>query len=298
VAAGCGGDDGTSDPSSPARSAGEHRHLHPAGSPEEIAAMGQPDAPVVGPQGRVPQFVIECGFSHAAPDDPIVFPGQPGASHLHVFFGNTTTDADSTYESLLAGDTTCDRRLDTASYWAPALLDGGEVVEPNKSTAYYRPGLGVDPTTVQPFPAGLVMIAGDASATTPQPVSVVAWTCGTGSLREPSPPACPEGRTLRMVVTFPDCWDGERLDSENHRDHVHYSSGGQCPADHPVPVPQLTFTIEYPVSGPADHFVLASGPTYSAHADFVNSWDQPELESQVALCLHREVVCRITSGRV
>jgi hypothetical protein len=34
-----------------------------------------------------------CQFSHMAFDDPIVYPGQPGKSHLHVFFGNTGTNA-------------------------------------------------------------------------------------------------------------------------------------------------------------------------------------------------------------
>jgi len=33
-------------------------------------------------------------------DDPIVFPGQPGKSHLHTFFGNTLTDAFSTVDSI------------------------------------------------------------------------------------------------------------------------------------------------------------------------------------------------------
>ena len=54
--------------------------------------MGQPDAPIAGPQGNQPQFLVECAFSHAAQDDPIVFPDQPGMSHLHVFFGNTVVD--------------------------------------------------------------------------------------------------------------------------------------------------------------------------------------------------------------
>ena len=40
-------------------------------------------------------------------DDPIVFPGQPGASHLHDFFGNTGANASSTFETMLAGETTC-----------------------------------------------------------------------------------------------------------------------------------------------------------------------------------------------
>src|SRR3954454_23956536 len=41
-------------------------------------------------------FATICDYSHQAPDDPIVKPNQPGASHLHQFFGNATTDAAST----------------------------------------------------------------------------------------------------------------------------------------------------------------------------------------------------------
>ncbi len=60
--------------------------LHPS---TDATSLGQPDAPIAGPQGAVPQFVVECAYDHAAPDDPIVAPGEPGASHLHVFFGHT-----------------------------------------------------------------------------------------------------------------------------------------------------------------------------------------------------------------
>ena len=58
-------------------------------------------------------------------------PGWTGMSHRHEFFGNTTTDADSTYESLSVGDTTCAQKLDRAAYWVPSLLDAdGEVMPP------------------------------------------------------------------------------------------------------------------------------------------------------------------------
>src|SRR3546814_17989920 len=82
----------------------------------------------MGPQGRVPQFKVECGWSHTATDDPIVHHGHPGRSHLHDFFGNTATDARSTPESLVGGDTTCQNKLDPAAYWAPAMLDRKSVV--------------------------------------------------------------------------------------------------------------------------------------------------------------------------
>jgi hypothetical protein len=100
-----------------------------------------------------------------------------------------------------------------------------------------------------------------------------------------------------MVVTFPDCWDGERLDSEGHRDHVRYSGADGCPATHPVAIPQLTFTVAYPITGDPSGLALTSGGIHSMHADFVNSWDQDKLVREVEGCLHREVVCGVTSGR-
>lgn len=267
-------------------------HVHTSAT-----SLGQPDRPIAGPQGAVPQFVIDCEFSHLAADDPIVYPGESGASHLHAFFGNTTTNADSTTADLVGGPTTCDQSLDAAAYWVPTLLRDGEPLEPVKSTAYYRPGIDVKPSTVQAFPAGLVMIAGNAGADEPQPVSIVAWSCGAGIERSVLPPTCAQDRQLRLLVTFPDCWDGKRLDSDDHHAHVAYSSKGRCPETHPVPVPQLQFSVEYPAWGDPQGLMLASGGLLSGHADFMNGWDQRRLETEVRLCLHREVVCGVASGR-
>jgi Domain of unknown function (DUF1996) len=250
-----------------------------------------------GPQGRVPQFVVECGFSHQAPDDPILHPGHRGRSHLHVFFGNTTTDADSTVADLAAGGTTCDQRRDLASYWAPALLDHGRVVEPGSAVAYYRPGVGVDPATVEPYPYGLKMLGGDPAADEPQSLDVVAWSCGTGSVREVTPPTCPESRPLRMAVSFPDCWDGENLDSPDHVSHVARSEGGACPDSHPVPVPQLLLTISYPITGGGHELALASGSVLTGHADFFNAWDEDKLRTEITSCIHRGLTCGVASNR-
>jgi hypothetical protein len=53
-------------------------------------------------------FRTVCGFSHMAFDDPIVYPGQPGVSHLHAFFGNAAANAYSTAQSLAnSGKSTC-----------------------------------------------------------------------------------------------------------------------------------------------------------------------------------------------
>src|SRR5213079_507048 len=42
------------------------------------------------------RFVSVCEFSHQSMNDPIVYPGKPGKSHLHEFFGNASTNAYST----------------------------------------------------------------------------------------------------------------------------------------------------------------------------------------------------------
>lgn len=251
----------------------------------------------VGPQGRAAQFVTDCGFSHHAADDPIVHPDVPGASHWHDFFGNTTTDAASTHESLLGGATTCQARADTAAYWAPAVFIDGEAVQPTKSTAYYRVAPGVEPTDVVAHPPDLRMIAGDMHATEAQSTDLVGWACGVSTRHSSTPPSCPASAPLRSVITFQDCWDGKNLDSDDHRSHVANSVDGRCPASHPVHIPQLTFAITYPLSGPQPDLQLASGAPITLHADFVNAWDQAALEREVTKCLHRGAVCGLSSNR-
>jgi hypothetical protein len=251
----------------------------------------------VGPQGGTPQFTVECAWSHALPDDPIVHPGRPGRSHLHDFFGNTTTDAASTLSSLLAGDTTCQQRLDTAAYWTPALSDGGRPVRPHSLVAYYRPGPGVDPSSLRPYPPDLRVIAGDPTATGPQALDVAAWLCGSSPLLAATPPDCPAGAPLGARITFPDCWNGTDVDSADHRHHLARSTDGRCPAGHPVPVPQLILHVRYPLSGGGRDLELASGGVHSLHADFVNAWDQEKLEREIRVCLTNGKVCGVVSNR-
>lgn len=282
------------------------------GAPERAAGTGQvafaaPDRVLSGPQGLVGQFLVECAFDGFLPDDPIVHPNAAGASHLHQFFGAVGVHADSSYSDLIAADTTCSQQLDTASYWAPALIDQDlNPIEPSRSVAYYRVGPGVDPDVVEAFPANLMMVAGDHTAVEPQALSIVAWSCNAGSVREVEPPDCrraaqpgagglDRGETLRMMVTFQDCWDGEHLRSpivpEPAR-HLSYSSAGECPPTHPVHIPQLQFSVEYPAVDPVG-LALASGSILSGHADFWNAWDQSKLEREVDACLIRNLPCGI-----
>ncbi len=148
-------------------------------------------------------------------------------------------------------------------------------------TGYYRRGSGIDPAAVEPCPAGLVMIGGDAMADEAQPTDIVAWACGTGAVREVGPPACPDGSSLRMLVKVPDCWDGSDLDGDAGVGHMEYSDGG-CPPSHPTPLPQLLIAIDYPPVDPVG-LSLASGSILTGHADFWNVWDQDKLEGSSAV---------------
>jgi hypothetical protein len=231
-------------------------------------------------------FVSSCSFSHRAPDDPIVFFGQPGASHDHSFVGNRTTSASSNLASLLAAGTTCHRPGDTAAYWMPTLYVNGNRVPPAHAQIYYRRRTLAD---VEAFPPGFRMIAGDAKETSPQARRVTFWNCGVLSGMEPSStiPTCPNGRrnSLRLHITFPSCWDGANLDSADHQSHVAYPMRGRGPSSYPHALPQISLIFRYPsTGGPSSS--LASGGQFSAHADFFNAWNQDELQSLVDGCLN------------
>lgn len=258
-----------------------------------------PDTVRAGPQGAVGQFAVDCAFDRYVADDPIVHPDRAGASHLHQFFGAMGVHAASTYDDLLAGDTTCEQRADTASYWAPVLLDADlEPIEPLMATAYYRAAEGVDIADVVSYPAGFMAVAGDHTAIEPQPLSVVAWSCDTGSLRSSKPPDCTDGTSLRLMITFEDCWDGEHLRSpivSEPARHVAYSEAGECPTTHPVHIPQLQLAVAFPAVAP-EGLALSSGNILSGHADFWNGWQQDKLEREVSSCIVRNLPCRITGS--
>jgi hypothetical protein len=236
-------------------------------------------------------FRAFCAFTHRNQDDAIVFPNQPGRSHDHSYFGSPHAHAYATAESMrVVGDTSCNIAGDTAAYWVPTLFADGRAVEPRASIIEYVKGTFA---RVRPFPPDFKIIAGNAQAQAPQNRAVTWWTCATpppvpegiprGRFAASEIPTCARDQELVLQVNFPNCWDGVRLDSDDHKSHMTYAVSRVCPASHPVAVPELRMIVRYPsVAGDAE---LASGGEYSAHADFVNSWDQSELERWVRIYL-------------
>ena len=250
-----------------------------------LAAASLPAAPSV-PEAALqlapnfpggPYYALACSSSHRNNDDPIVYPAQPGKSHNHTYIGNRSVDADTTPSSLLGGRTSCESDFDSSAYWVPTLFTGRDAVEPLTAIVYYVNRSG---ERISAPPKGLVMLAGNSLATNRQPKGIVAWSCGEvgGRPRYATVPACGADSVLQLQATFPNCWDGHRLDSPDHRQHMKYAVRGLCRASHPVALPTIALIVLYP---PVPRGSQVASGRFAAHADFMNGWDQPELERLV-----------------
>lgn len=256
-------------------------------------------APAATAASARPNFVLRCKYTHTLADDPIVYPGQPGAAHLHDFYGNPTTSAFSTAESMLAGITECRDRGDTAGYWAPTAYLNGVQLTPLVMRIYY---LNPPGEQVETIPPGLQMIGGDMHATSGADNPHVSWACGftvaLGTPRRDTPYDCtsfdshPFVDGVIAIIDMPNCWDGIGLRPEN----VTYPVAGDCPPSFPRVLPRLSQRIHYGIMNPLNPdgsvaLSLSSGPYYSMHSDFWNTWQQERLDQLVQNCLIAEVHC-------
>jgi hypothetical protein len=212
---------------------------------------------------EVGAFRFTCLGGHLSKNDPLVYPGQKGASHLHQFFGNTGTDENSTYQSLRTkGGSTCTRSAtespQRSAYWMPAMLDGaGNAVRADWMNTYYKeipngdPACSAPPDATHlgkciPIPNGIDFILGYNFATGKGgPTDLNSWdywAMGFDCVKKDgsgesytgfkhtmsdivADGRCPVGAWLRIALTFPNCWDGKNLDTADHRAHVAYASG-------------------------------------------------------------------------
>jgi len=256
------------------------------------------------PAHAVIGWITSCSYGHTLNDDPIVFPGIPGASHLHDFVGNTTTNAFSTPASLDAGGTTCLTEGDNSAYWIPATYQNGIHRAPNatvKNTLfYYRRGQVRVGTAITPFPTGLRFVYGNGHATVPAENPGIAegriyWKCGGGTsthLMAP-PTSCPGEKIISLVFVLPQCWNGTTLDSPDHASHMTYTVSGRCPVTHPVALPQITAYWRIPTTATVGTITYASGPYYTAHMDFFNSWDPNSITPLTNRCINGAINCGV-----
>ena len=263
--------------------------------------------PAPADAGNLPEFRADCKYSHRAADDPIVFPGLPGASHMHSFVGNKAVDADTRPGDLMKFTaTTCKPVKDHSAYWVPTLYDNstGKPAETTGFRVYYR-SLQKKPAGQMPMPNGLRMIAGDAKKKVPTPRGAQGqFYCafygpgdinGVARSKDGNWPVCGGDATLHYMMQFPDCWDGKHLDSPNHKDHLRFGTGDACPAGHPVKIPAITFDIQYGAKGTRAGFHLSSDPeggtASSMHGDAFVMWDVAAMNKRTKNCIVQRRTC-------
>jgi hypothetical protein len=293
---------------------------------------------------------LTCGSAGTGRFDPKVYPGDhTGKSHLHDFYGFVGVTPDSTYESIRGapaseGHSTCNYGPYTAqrsAYWQPAMLEGDKVIRPDYVTIYYkrRPIKGplADPVVTDPtnprymgngveLPNGLFFIFG---------FDMITHTPATGSVRfitvEPNADGKADmgpqtefktladaansgklypGSALWVRAAAPQCWDGKRADSANHRDHMAYPSYGswgyaKCPATHPNVIVEYSLITTFRVrsgdqpklwrwASDDSHPELPAGSTY--HADVWFLWDPLVVKLGERGCQDQLLNC--SSGRL
>lgn len=241
--------------------------------------------------------------------DPIVNPGAI-AGHVHTIMGGNGFSASMTYndtqESTCAS---CTVIGDNSNYWVPSLYfrhqDGSfeSVDQLGGGLIYYlqRAPKGVE---MKAFPPGFQMLAGDPSKRSggddfaSQAISYACLDYNGPARKETNGfPNYNCANGLRAQVFFPACWDGENLDSPDHKSHVAYPidnyNSGRCPSSHPVPLVSIFYEVLWDTGKFADKwygneqpFVWSNGdPTgYGYHGDFVNGWEIPLLQEAINTC--------------
>lgn len=300
--------------------------LTPVGSAGFSTAMIKPAA--IPPADKAGAFRISCNYSHGNFDDAIIWPGLVGASHHHTYFGNTQVNAHSTNESIRSmGNSTCAGGiLNRSAYWMPSLINtaNGAPMAPRFVVVYYKSADETNGPYIKAPPAGLRMIAGNS-----RPLAITqaegAFEChdiaqamnpaNWGILWKSNAIAKSCGgnnQYIRMIISFPQCWDGKNLDSPDHKSHMAfacgknckgadgklYTSTNSCPASHPVAIPSIAINADFYNLDPnakyrlsSDNYSTAYPGGYSLHADWLNGWDEPTIQRMVKNCLNNPKNC-------
>ncbi|RAR02946.1 wsc domain-containing protein [Stemphylium lycopersici] len=241
--------------------------------------------------------------------DPGLFPGSE-SPHLHSFDGGNGLAQSMGFENTQDSSCTTARvKSDKSLYWRPTLFfNNGSSYHrvPEKATKiYYRYGDGDNWANVTGYPEGFNMIAGSPNRRSDDgdnPAGV-RWGChepdgGSTAIFDNGFPkgfsSCNYG--FASEVTFPSCWNGEKMNPEDGNAHMAYPNSysgvgiENCPSTHRAArFPTLFIEYWWDVSGftfgPDEApWVLSNGdPTgYGFHADFMNGWESGVLDKAVS----------------
>jgi hypothetical protein len=253
-------------------------------------------------------------------DDSILYPNQPGVSHLHTYWGAVNANAGT--GGGATGNGSCDR-LGTANLsqmWAPTPIQDARPIKARDQMVYYKSGDIANPATINDVPEGLKFVFGGSMMTyalNPKYISHYAYSCfdpvaGGGIITPGHPngewatfPPCAVGNEVWLQIIAPNCMRSlTELDSADHRAHMAYSANGVCPATHPFPIATITYNIHYPVAAGDDttKWFMSSDMYYgnnplgyaggvTAHADYIGGWVKAHMHDFMDKCVRAKVDC-------
>ncbi|MEU6306071.1 DUF1996 domain-containing protein [Streptomyces chartreusis] len=289
--------------------------------------VGANGLPANGDGGSTGSFTTSCGTNeneNRNSDNVIVAPGvSNGAQHQHDYVGNQANNAFASDQDLANGDTTCQNQGDRSSYFWPVLRvqdgqndidanapgggqDGnvGTIVQASEAQLKF---VGNKNSDVVAMPQALRIITGDAKSFVNGNNNANAnWSC-TGfedkvQLHDKLP-ICPEGSSVVRTSNFQSCWDGQNIDSANHRTHVAFVQGDGTCANGFQAIPQLQVRLVYDVQAPQiqngqvqNAFAVDSFPdqlhkAITDHNDFINFFDENTMNEMVQ-CINSGQDCQ------
>ncbi|CAL9627265.1 DUF1996 domain-containing protein [Streptomyces collinus] len=279
-----------------------------------------------GDGGSTGTFTTNCGTNeneNRNSDNVIVAPGvSNGAQHQHDYVGNQSNNAFASDDDLANAQTTCQNQGDKSSYFWPVLRiqdgsddidagqpgggqDGnvGKIVEPAEAQLKF---VGNRTSDVVAMPKALRIITGDAKAFTNGLNNAnTSWSCTGFEDRQVTDkyPLCPEGSSVVRTSNFQSCWDGQNIDSANHRTHVDFvEANGSCSNGFQA-IPQLQVRLVYDVQAPQinngqvqNAFAVDSFPeqlhkAITDHNDFINFFDENVMNEMVQ-CINNGEDCQ------
>lgn len=297
--------------------------VQPNGGPQGVNGNG---LAANGDSGSTGTFSTACGTNeneNRNSDNVIVAPGvSNGAQHQHDYVGNQANNAFASDEDLANGNTTCQNQGDKSSYFWPVLRvqDGQNDIDAN------APGGGQDgnvgtiiqasqaelkfvgnkQSDVVAMPTALRIITGDAKSFVNGLANAnTNWSCTGFEDRQLTDkyPICPEGSSVVRTSFFQSCWDGQNIDSANHRTHVDFvEQDGSCSNGFQA-IPQLQVRLVYDVAAPQINngqvvkpFAVDSFPDQlhkpiTDHNDFINFFDQNTM-NQMVQCINSGQNCQ------
>merc|ERR1712150_117630 len=184
------------------------------------------------PYANANVWTVDCSILTTQRMDPIIFPDQSPAGHVHAIVGSSKFNPSQTYEELQQSQcNSCNAGEDMSNYWVPQLYiykqsDGKYHHVPMEFHVYYKlindngqtspPGQNnpIVPGEFSDFAEGFRILVGSPYQTGPDP-NIQHQCLGPGLFTSgfpTNPEQCYNG--VRVEAPFPSCWDGVTLEAD------------------------------------------------------------------------------------